>query len=113
VPPFIHAHVELFGTFVTTRGFQALPSGDHSNVSEFAEFLLAAQITVMDVYPTVDRLFEKVSVLELELLPMEALLPPEKGGAGVELVDVLIFQLFEPVVDHPAGNVLTVPKVCV
>jgi len=58
VPPFTQAQVELLATSVITKVFQFVPSGDHSKVSVFAEALLAAQSTVMLVYPTVERPLE-------------------------------------------------------
>ena len=51
-----------------------------------------------------------MTVLAFELEPAARLLPPEKGGAGVEELEVLIVQVLDPDADHPAGNEVPVPK---
>jgi hypothetical protein len=61
-------------------------------------------------YPTVERLFEKVTVLALELDPEERLLPPEKVEVGVEAFVLFTVQVLVPAGVHPVGKVVPVPK---
>jgi hypothetical protein len=101
--------VEFAATSVMAKVFQLLPSSDHWKVRILFSVFLAAQSTVIFVYPIVEKLFEKSSVRALELDPAAALLPPEKVGV-VDGFPVLIVHVLEPDDDQPVGNVVPVPK---